>query len=373
METPAIRVSIAPALTFERQMMRPVLCFAISAAAIGQSMAQEKPASPPWSAPATVETITEARKFTSGGVELGGTLYLPRSRKPVAAVVVTHSASSPLGDASLYAHLKVMLPAMGIAVFTYDRRGSGRSGTRTAGGDYTILADDAIAAVRSLKTDPRIDPRRIGSWGLSQGGWISPLAASRSPEIAFVIAVSAPVVTADVQMLFSSTNHLRANGHSQAEIDEMTATRKAVDAYMRGTGTREAAQALIDLARTRPWFKYTYMGETVRDRAVSGWRKEIENDPLRNLTGVKVPMLVLFGAHDAVVPVATSVERLKEIAPRMPKMKVHVVAGADHSMHMAADQSVTLDPRHDGTETADSAEYIAVLSSWLAALGLVGN
>ncbi len=52
---------------------------------------------------------------------------------------------------------------------------------------------------------------------------------------------------------------------------------------------------------------------------------------------------------------------------------VQVVAGADHSMHMAADQSVTLDPRHDGTETADSAEYIAVLSSWLAALGLVGN
>ena len=337
------------------------------------AMAQQKPASPSWSAPATVETIAEARKFISNGAELGGTLYLPRSRKPVAAVVVTHSASSPLGDSSLYEHLKTALPALGIAVFTYDRRGSGRSGTQTAGGDYTILADDAIAAVRSLKADPRIDPRRIGSWGLSQGGWISPLAASRSPDIAFVVAVSAPVVTADVQMIFSSINHLRANGHSQAEIDEMVATRKAVDGYMRGTRTREAAQAMIDVAKTRPWFKYTYLGETIRDRAVSGWRREIENDPLRNLTGVKVPLLVLFGAYDAVVPVATSVERLREIAARMPKMKVHVVAGADHSMHMEADQSVTLDPKYDGTETADSAEYIAVLSSWLAARGLTGN
>lgn len=335
--------------------------------------AQEKPASPPWSAPATVEVITEAQRFTSGEVELGGTLYLPRSRKPVAAIVVTHSASSPLGDASLYEHLKVMLPALGIAVFTYDRRGSGRSGTKTAGGDYTVLADDAIAAVHSLKADPRIDPRRVGTWGLSQGGWISPLAASRSPDIAFVIAVSAPVVTADVQMLFSSTNHLRANGHSQAEIDEMTATRKAVDAYMRGTGTRVAAQQRIDVAKTRPWFKYTYMGETVRDRAVSGWRKEIGNDPLRNLSAVKVPMLVLFGADDAVVPVADSTQRLKAIATRMPKMKVHVVAGADHSMHMAADRTVTLDPKHDGTERADSPEYIAVLSSWLAARGLTAN
>ncbi|WP_447725098.1 alpha/beta hydrolase family protein [Sphingomonas koreensis] len=346
---------------------------ALTLGLVQPAMAQEKPASPPWSAPATVETITEARRFTSGGVELAGKLYLPRSRKPVAAVVVTHGASSPLGDASLYEHLKVMLPALGIAVFTYDRRGSGQSGTKTAGGDYTVLADDAIAAVRSLKGDPRIDLRRIGTWGLSQGGWISPLAASRSPDIAFVIAVSAPVVTADVQMLFSSTNHLRANGHSQAEIDQMVATRKAVDAYMRGTGSREAAQQRIDAAKTAPWFKYTYMGETVRDRAVSGWRKEIENDPLRNLSAVKVPMLVLFGAYDAVVPVADSTDRLRAIAARMPKMKVHVVAGADHSMHMAADQSITLDPKHDGTERADSAEYIAVLSSWLAARGLTGN
>ncbi len=355
--------------------MRPTAfsVFALTLGSIQPATAQEKPASLPWSAPATVQAVSEARRFTSGGVELAGTLYLPRSRKPVAAVVVTHSASSPLGDASLYRHLKAMLPALGIAVFTYDRRGSGRSGTKTAGGDFTILADDVIAAVRSLKADPRIDPRRIGTWGLSQGGWISPLAASRSPDIAFVVAVSAPVVTADVQMLFSSTNHLRANGYSQAEIDQMVATRKAVDAYMRGTGSREDAQRLIDAAKTKPWFKYTYMGETVRDREVSGWRKEIENDPLRNLSAVKVPMLVLFGADDAVVPVADSVERLKAIAVRMPGMKVHVVAGADHSMRMAADQKVTLDPKHDGTEQADSPEYVAVLSSWLAARGLVAN
>ncbi len=330
----------------------------------------QKPAGLPWSAPATTQVVTEARRFTSGDATLAGTLYLPARRKPVAAVVVTHSASSPLGDASLYDHLKTALPALGIAVFTYDRRGSGRSGTKTAGGDFTVLADDAIAAVKSLQADPRIDPKRIGTWGLSQGGWISPLAASRSPDIAFVIAVAGPVVTADVQMLFSSTNHLRANGHSRAEIDQMVATRKAVDDYMRGTGTREAAQQRIDAAKTQPWFKYTYMGETVRDREVSQWRREIENDPLANLTKVRVPLLVLYGANDAVVPVAVSVERLKTVAARMPRMRVHVVAGADHAMQVSVDEKTSLDPKNDGTEQADSPEYIAVLSSWLAAQGL---
>ncbi len=325
----------------------------------------------PWTAPATTEVVIEDRRFTSGDIELSGTLILPRNTRPVAAVVVTHSASSPLRGASLYDHLKTALPALGIAVFVYDRRGSGQSGTKNAGGDFTLLADDAIAAVQSLKADPRIDAKRIGTWGLSQGGWISPLAASRSPDIAFVIAVSAPVVTADVQMLFSSTNHLRANGHSQAEIDRMVATRKAVDDYMRGTASREAAQKMIDAAKMQPWFKYTYMGETVRDRAVSGWRREIENDPLKNLSAVTVPTLVLYGADDAVVPVAVSVERLKAVAARMPKLTARSIAGADHAMQVSADQKISLDPKHDGTERPVSSEYMAILASWLTRNGFV--
>ena len=353
--------------------MRGAAAFALAASlgSLQPALAAPKSPSPPWSAPATTEVVTEDRNFTSGDAELSGTLHLPVSGKPVAAIVVTHSASSPLRSASLYDHLKTVLPALGIAVFTYDRRGSGASGSKDAGGAFTVLADDAIAAARSLKSDPRIDPRRIGTWGLSQGGWISPLAASRSPDIAFVVAVSAPVVTADVQMIFSSTNHLKANGYSEADIDQMVAARKAVDDYMRGTVGRAEAQAKLDGIKTKPWFKYLYMGETFRDREVSGWRKEIENDPLVNLKAVTVPTLILYGADDAVVPVADSARRLKAIAPQMPNMDAHVIAGADHAMQMSADLETSLDPKHDGTERPDSPEYFALLASWLAARGLV--
>lgn len=335
--------------------------------------AQQAPSALPWSAPATSHVVTEERRFASGDAALAGTLYLPRSREPVAAVVVTHSASSPLRTASLYDHLETILPAMGMAVFIYDRRGSGESGDQDAGGDFTLLADDAIAAARSLKTDPRIDPQRIGTWGLSQGGWISPLAASRSNDIAFVVAVSAPVVTADVQMMFSSTNHLRANGYSRADIEQMTATRKAVDDYMRDTVSRAFAQEKVDAARDKPWFKYLYIGRTVPDRAVSGWRKEIANDPLKNLEAVTVPTLVVYGADDAVVPVARSVERLQDVASRMPNLRYHVIAGADHALQVSADLETTLDPKHDGTERPDSPEYFAILSSWLAAHGYTAD
>jgi pimeloyl-ACP methyl ester carboxylesterase len=345
----------------------------IAFGAYAPTAATHEPSTLPWSAAATTSIVAEHRRFANGEAALSGTLYMPRTARPVAAVVVTHSASSPLRSASLYEHLQTILPALGVAVFVYDRRGSGQSGTQDADGDFALLADDALAAVRSLKSDPRIDPRRVGTWGLSQGGWISSLAASRGDDIAFVVAISAPVVTADVQMMFSSTNHLKANGYSQADIDQMTATRKAVDDYMRGTASREAAQARVDAAKDKPWFKYLYMGETVRDRATSSWRQEIGNDPLKNLESVKVPSLVLYGADDAVVPVARSVERLKAIAARMPDMQVHVVAHADHAMQVGSDLDTSLDPEHDGSERPDSPEYFAVLAGWLAAHEFTGN
>jgi len=331
-----------------------------SACSLAQSATSAAPV--PWSAPASVSVVEEEKTFENGSSKLSGTLYLARGRKPQSAIVVTHAAGSPLRDFPLYQHLKQMLPALGIAVFIYDRRGSGKSGGDLQTSDYALLADDAIAAVRMLKTDTRIDARRVGIWGLSQGGWLALLAASRSSEVAFAIAVSAPVVSPDVQMMFRSINSLRVHGYPQADIDQMIATRKAVDDYMRGSGDRATAQRLVDAAKTKPWFKLLYMGETVSDRATSRWRKEIEFDPLRTIDGVKVPALVMYGALDPVVPVAVSVERLRTAHP---KLDLVVIAGADHAMQVSVPPEVQMDPDRIRDEAPQAAEYFAVLASWL--------
>src|SRR3546814_2204972 len=127
-------------------------------------------------------------------------------------------------------------------------------------------------------------------------------------------------------MILSSSNHLKANGYSAADSARMFAARKAVDDYMRGTVSRAEAQAKLDGIKTKPWFKYLYMGETFRDREVSGWRKEIENDPLVNLKAVTVPTLILYGADDAVVPVANSPDRCTAVAPQLPNVGLTLIA-----------------------------------------------
>jgi uncharacterized protein len=323
----------------------------------------------PWSAAPSTAIVSEGRTFRSGDATLAGTLYLPSDAQAVAAVVVTHSASKPLGDAALYRHLKEMLPPLGIAVLTYDRRGSGRSGGSLKDSDYAMLADDAIAAVRMLKADPRIDPGRIGIWGLSQGGWLSLLAAARSSEVRFVVSISAPVVTPDVQMMFRSENSMRINGYAQAEIDQMRAMRQAVDDYMRGTGERAAAQALVDAAKDKPWFDLLYMGETVADRATSRWRKEIEYDPLPTFDKVDVPALILFGANDPVVPVATSVARIN--ARWRSNLTVRVIAGADHHMATSMSPEAQMDPAQSKHAQPEAPEYFATLASWLTGEAIV--
>src|SRR3546814_16056909 len=89
--------------------------FALAASLGSLQPAVAAPNSPslPWSAPATTEVVTEDRKFTSGDAELTGTLHLPGSGQPVAAIVVTHRASSPLLPAALHDPPQPPLPRLG--------------------------------------------------------------------------------------------------------------------------------------------------------------------------------------------------------------------------------------------------------------------
>ena len=169
---------------------------------------------------ATSRPVVRELTFFNGKARLSGTLWLPDNERANPVIVVYHGASDPLRTSSLYKHLIEMFPPLGIGVFVYDRRGSGDSSGPSAGGSFELLADDGIAARRMLEKQPGVDSNRIGYWGLSQGGWLAALAAKRDPRCAFAIAISAPMVTADVQMRFAVANILRIHGYGQSVIDQ---------------------------------------------------------------------------------------------------------------------------------------------------------
>lgn len=322
-----------------------------------------------WSAPASASVTASEKHFSNGEIELGGTLYAPKLPGKVPAVVVFHAASVPNRDAALYRHLIQALPPLGIAVFVYDRRGSGQSTGKLADSDYDALAADGIAAQRMLARDARIDPERIGFWGLSQGGWLSLLAAARSPETAFSISISAPMTTPDIQMNFAVANILRIKGYAQTDVDMAISARTAIDDFERGKLDRATAQSRLDAVIDKPWFELTYLGKSFQDPEKSHWAREMRHDPLKTLSSVRAPALIMYGANDPWVPAKLSSEILRKNAAQHPNIRTAVIAGADHDMMLAAPLEFQIDPKAFNAQAPDSPEYFSLMAAWLTEKG----
>src|SRR5580692_711435 len=240
-------------------------------------------ASDQWHVAATPPVMSEEIHFSNGDTHLVGTLYLPQTGNQLPAVVVLHSAKASTRQAGLYRHLREGLPAMGFAVLIYDRRGSGQSSGELESSDYEMLADDAIAGQHALAKHSRIDAKKIGFWGLSQGGWLTVLAAGRSKDAAFAASVSAPLVTADEQMRFATRNLLAVRGYSQSDVEDMLAARKAWIGYLHRKNSRDEALEALRKAEAKPWFDIAYLpkaSQLTNDPEHDANRKRLDDDPI---------------------------------------------------------------------------------------------
>jgi hypothetical protein len=77
-------------------------------------------------------------------------------------------------------------------VLRTDDRGVGESTGSYFDSTLLDFSDDAIAAVHFLQSIQRIRRDEIGLVGLSEGGAVGPLSASRSEDVAFVVMMAGP-------------------------------------------------------------------------------------------------------------------------------------------------------------------------------------
>src|SRR5690625_6997073 len=138
-----------------------------------------------------VATNGEATEFAEeevtvdgAGVQLLGTILLPVGEDPAPGVVLVHGAG-PHTQESVRAHAEAFAE-LGVATLIYDKRQAGYSEFERS---YDLLAEDAVAAVETLSAHPRVDAVAIYIWGLSEGAWVAPLAATISSDIGFIVTV----------------------------------------------------------------------------------------------------------------------------------------------------------------------------------------
>jgi alpha-beta hydrolase superfamily lysophospholipase len=157
--------------------------------------------------------------FTNGDVRLSYRLDLPQRSSPVGAVVFGHGSGQQTKETCRF--LADGFLSRGFATLCFDKRGVGQSsgtfvfvGARDSIPVFDDLSSDIAAGVAFLRTRPEIDPRRIGLAGVSQAGWIVPLAAQKSRP-AFMVLLVGPTVSVGIEGFYS-----RIVEDTNAPVDE---------------------------------------------------------------------------------------------------------------------------------------------------------
>jgi len=238
------------------------------------------------------------------------------------AIVALHGAGAGTRDSSpLYGHLQDTLPATGVGVATFDRRGEGDSRGEPTRGRFEAQARDALAVAEALGVE------RVGLWGFSQGGWVAPLAATLSEDVAFVITVAATGVTPAEQMVYANRRALELAGHGSDAVECVTRLRRDLDAWAHDAGPPPELAACAE----EPWFPLTYLPpfrpDEFTDDLKRSWIDEMDFDPLPVFAAVRVPVLAFIGGRDSVSPVEPSAA-----AWTQENATVVVVPDAEHDL-----------------------------------------
>jgi dipeptidyl aminopeptidase/acylaminoacyl peptidase len=278
--------------------------------------------------------------FANGDVTLRGSLLLPATPGPHPAVVLIHGSSTPdRDDFRFYADLFVR---RGIAALIYDKRPTGNQQGGMSQVDLRDLAGDAAAGVEALRNRSDIDPRRVGLWGHSQGGWVAPMAAGRVDSVAFVVGFSAPGVTyADLDK-YANASRLRANGFPQADIDQAMTALQRVDEFVRRGGSRSELQSALDALHRNRWASFTTLPRVApTSQDIESWLRwrNLDLDPADYWRRVRSPVLLLYGELDDVVPVDVSAGRIQDALRQAgnPNVTLRIFPGQDHTISGSGD------------------------------------
>ena len=240
---------------------------------------------------------------TTGGVQLAGTFTVPATRGPHPAVIMLHG-SDP--NFRFRGNVVTFFASRGIAVLSWDKRGNFGSGGSLQTANIDTMAADAEAAIRWLRARPEIDPRRIGVWGISQGGWPASILAARDSSLAFVILHAGSALTPAVQGDDEMRLRVLARGGTQGAIDTLLTYYRRYNDVLRGRATRESLDSLYRAlgAQQNRLIWSPAVAESPRSRWIAGIN---DFDPVPYWSRARVPVLALFGEMDGYVPPETNV------------------------------------------------------------------
>jgi len=209
--------------------------------------------------------------FRNGATRLEGSLYRPPlrgSRLPL--IALAHGSED--NDRYSFGAVPLVLASRGYAVLVYDKRGTGASTGDWRSAGLEEYADDLVSGIVAMSRRAEIDTTRIAVVGMSEGGWVAPLAASRLATIGAIAAICGGARTKGDAYVYKTRREAEMSGRSAAEIDSVV---------------RDAEELVASSVR-----------RAKTDRSPSGFDRRIAYDPTQHWRQFHGPVLYMGGEAD---------------------------------------------------------------------------
>jgi len=237
-------------------------------------------------------------QFFNGETALFGVLLSPVENRMNIGVVFIHGSGVSDRNNFWYLYIANHLALHGIDVLLPDKRGCGRSRGKWHLASFDDFAEDALAGARFLSTSEEIES--IGIVGVSQGGWIAPLAGSKSGIVDFIINLSGSATTPNQQIKHEIRADIRNKGLPgvMAIIMEPAFSHRAK-------------------ARRKLW-----------------WNKNGDFDPVPHWRSFNGPVLTVYGRKDEDdnVPIQTSIDILSMVRESNAAFTIQVYDDSGHGL-----------------------------------------
>lgn len=232
----------------------------------------------------------ETVKFNSKKTVLEGTLTIPKRKGPLPAVLLLgRTDGSDREDQGLFTQLADRLGEEGFAVLRFDGRGIGHSGGTALSATSGERYEDSIAALDYLLQRKETDVNRVAVIGHGEGAFFASKLASDKKNIKALILMS-PMI-----LLGGETNISFDN------LNEMAKKSKWDDRYL-----KLAMKSRMETVETVKKAKGDWVS-LLRIRCfLKKLREDLKANPIDIIRKVEVPVLILHGKEDRLVPAKAS-------------------------------------------------------------------
>ncbi len=304
--------------------------------------------------------------FESGHFKVVGELRIPSGDRKFPLVIMVHG-DGPAYKTYFFTLKKCFLRA-GCATLMWDKPGFGQSTGKFSRQHLRAeRAEILLDAISHVKSHPRIDSDRIGVWGISQAGYVIPMALEKTGGTSFMIMVGCPGENGIQQTAYLIRRQLEFEGSTEEEA-------------------RQAENHFIQLYNAETFEQYIRHAKPLYDNPVqremgfvsalwdeTNWKphspeEEAFFNPIDIIEKTTIPVLAFFGDKDTQVDPIQGISSYKKALTKAgnTNFRVELIANADHNIILCETGSMKERNSRSSKEWQNYApEYLEMMEEWL--------